>query len=276
MKITSSRYRTIHCKIWNDDKFPLLSAEGKLVFFLLLTTTFSSPFGAYKAGKAALEEESRMDAKGFAKGFAECLSNGLAKYDETARVVYLPNFLKYNPPANPNVVKSWGKIFNELPKSGLDLEIYCAILNCCDGMAKGFREAFSKAFAEPEAKGMRIQEQEQEQNKLPLVKQARPTDSHGKENCGNEGAERFDTFWEEYPRKVNKKKAQEIWTRKKCWNGEFDTIMAKLTEFKQSDQWQRDDGRYIPHPATWLNAERWNDEISCPMRGQKAGGLTFE
>ena len=27
-----------------------------------------------------------------------------------------------------------------------------------------------------------------------------------------------------------------------------------------SEQWARDGGRYIPHPTTWLNGERWNDD----------------
>ena len=163
MKASSSRYRTIHCKIWNDDKFPFLSSEGKLVFFLLLTTTFSTPFGAYKAGKAALEEESRMDAKGFAKGFGECLSVGLAKYDETTRTVFIPNFMRHNQPANPNVVKNWSRMFNELPDSEIKPEIYRAILECCEGLGKGYAEGFRESFVEPAAKGSRIQEQEQEQ-----------------------------------------------------------------------------------------------------------------
>ena len=29
-----------------------------------------------------------------------------------------------------------------------------------------------------------------------------------------------------------------------------------------SAQWQRDNGQYIPHPATWLNQGRWDDELT--------------
>ena len=277
MKASSSRYRTIHCKIWNDDKFPFLSSEGKLVFFLLLTTTFSTPFGAYKAGKAALEEESRMDAKGFAKGFGECLSNGLAKYDEESRTVFLPNFMRHNQPANPNVVKNWARMFNELPDSEIKPEIYRAILECCEGLGKGYAEGFVESFVEPRAKGSRIQEQEQEQYKLLLPDPDRATERHEKtaEKDGQEADDRFATFWESYPRKVGKKKAFMVWKRKRCWNGQFDTIMDKLAEYKASDQWQREKGQYIPHPSTWLEGERWNDEISCAIPGQKIGGLTF-
>jgi hypothetical protein len=31
---------------------------------------------------------------------------------------------------------------------------------------------------------------------------------------------------------------------------------------RQSAQWQRDDGQFIPHPSTWLNGRRWEDEGS--------------
>ena len=30
---------------------------------------------------------------------------------------------------------------------------------------------------------------------------------------------------------------------------------------KNTPQWVRDGGQYIPHPSTWLNQERWRDEL---------------
>ena len=38
-----------------------------------------------------------------------------------------------------------------------------------------------------------------------------------------------------------------------------------------SDEWKRDGGRFIPHPATWLNGKRWEDEVSEPA--QQHSGL---
>ena len=88
--------------------------------------------------------------------------------------------------------------------------------------------------------------------------------------------QRFDVFWGKYPRKVNRKKALAVWKRNRCWNGDFGAIMAGLSAHLAADQWQRDGGRYIPHPASWLEGERWRDEIACPVQqGQKIGGLTF-
>jgi len=160
---TKSRYRPVHCLIWNDDKFPFLSMEGKLVFLHLLTTPMSTPFGCYKAGLAALQEESRIDEKGYRKGFAEGLAKGLYEYDERHLVVFLKRFVDYNPPNNPNVLRRWGKVFQELPPSPLKAKCYRSIDAACKGYSKGFAEAFAEAFENPLAKGMANQEQEQEQ-----------------------------------------------------------------------------------------------------------------
>jgi hypothetical protein len=70
----------------------------------------------------------------------------------------------------------------------------------------------------------------------------------------------FDLFWSEYPRKVAKKKAKQIWMRQKLGNGTFPKIMDSLRKVKKTEQWE--EVRLIPHPATWLNQERWEDEIA--------------
>ena len=38
--------------------------------------------------------------------------------------------------------------------------------------------------------------------------------------------------------------------------------MEGLERYKKTKQWQENAGRFVPHPTTWLNQERWEDEIS--------------
>lgn len=73
--------------------------------------------------------------------------------------------------------------------------------------------------------------------------------------------QRFLRFWSEYPKKVGKKAALGSWKRIKPDAALFDKIMAAVEAAKGSRQWQRDDGQYIPNPATWLNQGRWDDEL---------------
>lgn len=77
----------------------------------------------------------------------------------------------------------------------------------------------------------------------------------------------FDTFWREYPRKVGKGDARKKFA-KALTKTSFDNIMAALRRVKASAQWTKDGGQFIPHPATWLNQERWDDEV-----GESADGL---
>ena len=44
----------------------------------------------------------------------------------------------------------------------------------------------------------------------------------------------------------------------------FEKIMTSIAASKESDQWQREAGRYIPNPSTWINQGRWDDEIPEP------------
>ena len=71
----------------------------------------------------------------------------------------------------------------------------------------------------------------------------------------------FDIFWEEYPRKVNKKKARALFESAIKKGIKFDDIMNGLKNHKNTPQWLAMDGKFIPHPTTWLNGERWNDEF---------------
>lgn len=70
----------------------------------------------------------------------------------------------------------------------------------------------------------------------------------------------FEEFWQAYPRKVAKSAAVKAWTKLKP-NGELrGIILEALEKQKKSPQWQKDGGMYIPHPTTWINGRRWEDD----------------
>jgi hypothetical protein len=49
----------------------------------------------------------------------------------------------------------------------------------------------------------------------------------------------------------------------------IEQILAVIEKLKQSEQWIRDNGQYIPHPSTWLNQGRWTDEPQSPPAPKK-------
>jgi len=81
----------------------------------------------------------------------------------------------------------------------------------------------------------------------------------------------FDLFWLEYPLKVGKKKAEQIWMKISPSQELFEKIMFALRAAKKSPQWTKDNGQFIPHPSTWLNQERWNDvqQVEKPSEVKK-------
>lgn len=72
----------------------------------------------------------------------------------------------------------------------------------------------------------------------------------------------FEKFWSAYPRKVGKPKATSTWQnlRKRGRLPPIEDILAAVEVQKQWEQWQEENGRFIPHPQTWLNREGWNDQ----------------
>ncbi len=71
---------------------------------------------------------------------------------------------------------------------------------------------------------------------------------------------RFDDFWKAYPKKKAKADAEKAW-RSKAVEGDkhIHAILSAIERQKQSADWQKDNGKFIPFPATWLRGRRWED-----------------
>ena len=70
----------------------------------------------------------------------------------------------------------------------------------------------------------------------------------------------FDQFWKAYPRKESKPNAKKAFEKIKPDEELLQKMLTAIEKWKATDQWQEDGGRYIPHPSTWLNQRRWEDE----------------
>jgi hypothetical protein len=70
----------------------------------------------------------------------------------------------------------------------------------------------------------------------------------------------FDDFWKVYPRKTNKGFAKKVFEKLKVDDAML-TKMIQAIHAQNKTVWKDKDQQYIPHPSTWLNGERWDDEI---------------
>lgn len=83
--------------------------------------------------------------------------------------------------------------------------------------------------------------------------------SEGETETETETERLFSEFWSEYPRKVGKPDAKKKFS---TLVKEFDLIMDGLRRYKKTYDWQKENGQYIPYPATFLNQRRWEDEVT--------------
>lgn len=72
-------------------------------------------------------------------------------------------------------------------------------------------------------------------------------------------------FWELYPRKVSKGAALKAWKQLGAGRPTQATLEAALAWQRTSEDWTRDDGQYIPYPATYLRGQRWLDEPTATI-----------
>lgn len=82
-----------------------------------------------------------------------------------------------------------------------------------------------------------------------------------KSKTENKQQEYFSIFWASYPKKVGKGAAEKSWKKIKPTKDLLEKMLNAIETAKQSMQWNKDNGQYIPNPATWLNQKRWEDEI---------------
>jgi len=77
----------------------------------------------------------------------------------------------------------------------------------------------------------------------------------------------FETFWKAYPKKKSKGQAEKVFFKISPDEKLLSTILTTIDKAKESVDWQKDNGQFIPYPATWLNARGWEDEITLKEFG---------
>lgn len=75
-----------------------------------------------------------------------------------------------------------------------------------------------------------------------------------------EPAEGFDEFWAAYPKREAKVTAVARWNSLRPNEATRRAILADLERRRRSPDWLKENGKYIPLPATYLNQRRWEDE----------------
>jgi len=242
---TRPRYRRISVRMWGDAKFRDLSKpqpSGQWLWIWLLTgpRTIALP-GVIVGSLEGLAGELGWTAEQFRERFGELLQGGMAKADFDAGLMYLPNWMKHDRPANDNVTKGRLRLCDELPECDLKHEITRDVAWWLNRSGNRLPNRIRNGMPNQSRPQDQDQDQDQDQE-LSLVRV---------------GVGTFDRFWSAYPRKVGKAAARKAWSRA---HPDLEAVLAALVWQVRSEEWNRESGRFIPHPATWINQGRWDDD----------------
>lgn len=279
-KSTVSPYRKVSTATWTDRKvlnLTPLQPSGQALFLMLMVGPQSTHIpGVQPVGRLAFSEMLGWEAEAFDEAFTEVYREGLAKADWKARLIFVPNAIKHNLPQSPNVVKSWGAMWARVPECDLKTEVWKALHDALSAIGQGFVDAFKYACplkicdmeqtageptGKPSAKPSEKPTDNQEAvNSKQKVNTPQPPDGGRQRRRKVDGEpEGFAEFWAAYPRKVGKDDARKAFVKRKPDEDLVARMLKAIREQAQSDQWSKDDGKFIPHPSTWLNRGQWGD-----------------
>ena len=80
---------------------------------------------------------------------------------------------------------------------------------------------------------------------------------HGQVEVITKSENEFLEFWNLYPKKKKKKEALNAWLKV---SPPIQPVLNAIMWQKQQQDWVKEDGKFIPHPATYINGHRWEDE----------------
>ncbi len=126
---------------------------------------------------------------------------------------------------------------------------------------KGGRPKVSKHKHTPKEKPKITQSVISGNPNITLTKNHKPLTTNQEPSTPKVDNVRFDEFYSAYPRKAAKAQALKAWQKLKPDDILINRILKDITQRLDSGEFDIDDKTHIPHPATYLNGQRWEDEI---------------
>lgn len=71
----------------------------------------------------------------------------------------------------------------------------------------------------------------------------------------------IEKFWKVYPKKKNKGNIEKWFEKNKPDNELLERIIKSVEQHSKTEDWKKENGKYIPYPSTWLNNKGWEDEL---------------
>ena len=231
-------YRTISPTFWTDSKVDEdFTPEDKYFYLYLLTNPHTNICGCYEIGFKQMAKDT-----GYNEETIRHLVNRLEtvhkviRYDRSTKEVLILNWSKYNWTASDKLRAGVEKVAAFI-KSEAFKDYILSILN-----------------GDP-PDTLYIPSPYPIETSVSVSVSVSDTDSV---SVNKEYSDKFEEFWKEYPKKVGKREANRAF---KKVNVPVETLLEAIRQQKLSAMWTKENGRFIPNPATWLNQGRWEDQV---------------
>ena len=235
-------YRQIYLSFWTDSKIDEdFTPEDKYFYLYLLTNPHTNLCGCYEVGTKQMARET---------GYNEDTVKHLIKRLETVH-----NVIRYCRDTKEILLINWWKHnWTESDRLLKGVEKSAAGVKC-----PAFKEYISALLNNEDPKDtLCIPYTDPMDTSVSVTVTDTVTDIESINN-NNYYTEDFEKFWETYPKKVGKKEAYKAFRKARM---PLQTLLDAVKAQMQTDLWKKENGRFIPNPATWLNQGRWDDEVA--------------
>ncbi len=249
---------------WQDEFILELTPEQKFFYLYLMTNNKVNTLGAYVFPLTMSTVELGYNKETVLKLLDHFAQVGKIIWDETTKEVFLLNWPKRNWNRKTATLRALKKDFDAL-KSPVLRETVALLFN--DFCSEKAQEQSGTIGNNEEQKGTNGNNEDILDGRKENREKRIENREKEKEDAGTvfDASTAFEIFYQAYPNKKNVKTARTRWEKMKVTPELFAAIMEGLERAKNSQEWGKDGGAYIPHPATWLNGEGWKNEYK-PLR----------
>jgi hypothetical protein len=230
--------------IWSDRWFKKLSAKNKILFIYLWSNDHKNVAGLYEICCDQVAFETGLTLKEVEKGLTELTPKVL--YDQETETVLVVKHVKRQFMRTNNISPKIVSAIHKNLNMHKDSSLIGVFLNEYDTLSIPYTYPIDRVHMYPSSGG---------------------GGEGGGVSNGSAYSKDFEIFWDMYPKKTGKGGAFNSWKKIKGKSDIMPQILKAVEDHKTCEQWNRDNGQYIPNPQTWLNQRRWEDEIKPEATG---------
>jgi hypothetical protein len=249
---------------WDNPKVATLTDQQKLLLLYLYSCRHGNSIGCYVLRNEYIAADLGWSVEEATNCLSAIMERKFIARDDGANLIKVRGWWGHNALDNLNHAKHAAKSALSLPACSLKDETIAELRSLSDELSSTAAEALRDGLqmaSGSHSDGITITETEteteKETEKETETETKRQTQTLAPSGAAREPAGEFDEWYNAYPRHVGRGAAVTAYkaARKKA---DHATLLAGAT--RAAKQHFNTEQRFIPHPATWLNEERWLDE----------------